>query len=129
MESLINDSVSFVRKIAAELRPSILDDLGLIPALEWQSKEFQKRYGIEVEFHPKVQELHTTELIATGLFRMYQESLTNVARHSGASKVQAILNASASHICLSIADNGKGFDIEEIAESCYSATVLSYTTT
>jgi signal transduction histidine kinase len=116
MESLINDAVSFVRKIAAELRPSILDDLGLIPALEWQSKEFQKRFGIEVEFQPKVQELHTTELIATGLFRMYQESLTNVARHSGATKVQAVLNASITHICLSIADNGKGFDIDEIAE-------------
>jgi signal transduction histidine kinase len=116
MESLINDAVSFVRKIAAELRPSILDDLGLIPALEWQSKEFHKRFGIEVEFNSKVQELHTTELIATGLFRMYQESLTNVARHSGASRVQAVLQTSIAHISLTIADNGKGFDINGIGE-------------
>jgi len=116
MESLVNDAVSFVRKIAAELRPSILDDLGLMPALEWQSREFQKRYGIQVEFISKVQDLHTTELIATGLFRMYQESLTNVARHSEASKVQAVLQTSTTHISLTITDNGKGFDIDSISE-------------
>lgn len=116
MESLINDAVSFVRKIAAELRPSILDDLGLIPALEWQSKEFQKRYGIEVEFNSRVQDIHTTELIATGLFRMYQESLTNVARHSEASKVQSVLQTSNTHITLTITDNGKGFDIDSSGE-------------
>jgi signal transduction histidine kinase len=116
MESLVNDAVSFVRKIAAELRPSILDDLGLIPALEWQGREFQKRYGIQVDFSSKVQDLHTTELIATGLFRMYQESLTNVARHSEASRVQAVLQTSATHIDLTITDNGKGFDIDGIGE-------------
>jgi signal transduction histidine kinase len=116
MESLVNDAVSFVRKIAAELRPSILDDLGLIPALEWQSREFQKRYGIQVDFTSKVQDLQTSGLVATGLFRMYQESLTNVARHSEASEVESVLQTTATHITLTITDNGKGFDINGTGE-------------
>lgn len=111
MLTIVDESVAFVRKLAAELRPGILDDLGLIPALEWHSKEFTKRYNIEVVFQSLVKELHTSELVATGLFRMYQESLTNVARHSGASNVTATLQLSHGHIHLSISDNGKGFDM------------------
>jgi signal transduction histidine kinase len=110
MLTIVDEAVRFVRKLATELRPSILDDLGLVPALEWHSHEFEKRYNIKVAFHPLVQELHTSPVIATGLFRMYQESLTNVARHSSATKVEASLNISNDRIILSIADNGKGFD-------------------
>jgi signal transduction histidine kinase len=109
MTAIIDESVKFVRKIAAELRPSILDDLGLVAALEWYSREFEKRYNIKIEFRSQVQELNASSLVATGLFRMYQESLTNVARHSGADKVLTTLQISRDHICLSIRDNGKGF--------------------
>lgn len=110
MLSVVDEAVKFVRKIATELRPSILDDLGLIPALEWHSNEFQKRYNIAVDFYSSVQELNTSSLIATGLFRMYQESLTNVARHSHASKVESRLEVLNDEIILSISDNGTGFD-------------------
>jgi signal transduction histidine kinase len=110
MSTLIDESVKFVRELAAELRPSILDDLGLIAALEWHSEEFRKRYNIEVEFLSQVEELNTPPLIATGLFRIYQESLTNVARHSEATKVNSSFEVSNDKICLTITDNGKGFD-------------------
>lgn len=109
MSKLIDDSVIFVRNLATELRPSLLDDFGLIPALEWHSKEFEKRFNIEVEFQSEVKELKTSSLIATGLFRMYQESLTNVARHAEATKVSAILQVADRQIYFSIHDNGKGF--------------------
>lgn len=110
MSTLIDESVRFVRELASELRPSILDDLGLIPALDWHSEEFRKRYNIDVQFSTTVEELTTTPLIATGLFRIYQESLTNVARHSEAKHVKASLEVSGNKICLSIQDDGKGFD-------------------
>jgi signal transduction histidine kinase len=115
MISVIDESVKFVRRLAAELRPGILDDLGLVAALEWQSGEFAKRYNIPVEFSSPVQQLNTTSSVATGLFRMYQESLTNVARHSGADKVVTTLQINRDKLRLSIADNGRGFEPERSA--------------
>ncbi|HLG39734.1 MAG TPA: HAMP domain-containing protein [Chitinophagaceae bacterium] len=111
MSAIVDDSVKFIRKLAAELRPSILDDLGLIAALEWQSQEFEKRYGIKVEFQSQLDQLDVSTVVATGLFRMYQESLTNVARHAEAKKVSANLEATKDKICFSISDDGKGFDM------------------
>lgn len=110
MIKLIDDSVIFVRKIASELRPSMLDDFGLVPALEWHSEEFQKRFNIKVDFKANTKEIKTSPLIGTGLFRMYQETLTNVARHAEAGKVTARLKTSKDAIVLSIHDDGKGFD-------------------
>jgi signal transduction histidine kinase len=110
MMGIIDDAVNFVRKLAAELRPGLLDDLGLIPALEWHSHEFEKRYTIKTEFHSQVQDLKVSSFVATGLYRMYQESLTNVARHSDAKKVVASLQLTTKEIRLSITDDGKGFD-------------------
>jgi signal transduction histidine kinase len=111
MVKIVDESVKFVRRLAAELRPSILDDLGLVPALEWHSQEFERRYNIKIDFQSEIQELSTTSLIATGLFRMYQESLTNVARHSGASCVETRLKLIAGTLYLTIADDGHGFDV------------------
>lgn len=116
MMSIVDDAASFVRRLAAELRPSILDDLGLIPALEWHSKEFTKRFDIEVDFQTQMNEFQTSGVVATGLFRMYQESLTNVARHSGATKVNSMLEFSKGQIKLTIQDNGKGFDMAATGE-------------
>jgi PAS domain S-box-containing protein len=115
MTSLLDSAVKTIRKIASELRPAILDDMGLIPALEWQTKEFHKRFSIPVEFKSSVRHLEPDGdgTIATGLFRLYQESLTNIARHSGATSVYAELDADAKNVFLTITDNGKGFNIEE----------------
>lgn len=115
MATMVDDAVLFVRKLAAELRPSILDDLGLIAALEWHSQEFSRRFNMEVEFHSEVPDLKTSPLVATGLFRMFQESLTNVARHASAKKVTAYLEVDG-FIKLSVTDDGKGFDIKGIGD-------------
>ncbi|HLG41505.1 MAG TPA: PAS domain S-box protein, partial [Chitinophagaceae bacterium] len=88
---LLDETVKSVRRIASELRPGILDDLGLIAAIEWQSQEFEKRSGIEVQFQYSGSDENIHTGISTGLFRIFQESLTNVARHSKADKVTATL--------------------------------------
>lgn len=116
MMGIVNEAAIFVRKLASELRPSILDDLGLVAALDWHSHEFRRRANIEVEFRSEVNELKTSELIATGLFRMYQESLTNVARHAEAKKVVSLLEVKNGEAVLSITDDGKGFDLNGTGE-------------
>ncbi|MFI5129497.1 MAG: HAMP domain-containing protein [Chitinophagales bacterium] len=113
MLAVIDESVKFVRKLASELRPSLLDDLGLIPALEWHSQEFEKRYNIKIEFHSNSHDVSVPAIVATGLFRVYQESLTNVARHSNATRVVVNLRVISDEISLLIADNGKGFDASQ----------------
>jgi len=113
MIALIDDTVKTMRRIASELRPGILDDLGLLPALEWQSSEFEKRCGIECKFSSKISDLKIDKKVATGLFRIYQEALTNVARHSGATMVQTAFDyGDGNNLVLVINDNGKGFDSE-----------------
>ena len=111
---LIEDTIKSVRKISTELRPSMLDDLGLLAAMEWQSNEFEKRSGIPIEFI----NLTNNELIphkyTTGLFRIFQESLTNVARHADATKVTSSLLFKDSQLILNIQDDGKGFILHNI---------------
>jgi PAS domain S-box-containing protein len=107
---LLDGTISAIRKIATALRPSILDDLGLIEAMEWQSQDFQKRSGIATHFYAPVADINTTGNIAIGLFRIYQESLTNIARHAAASVVTTKLEKKSGRLVLSIVDNGKGFD-------------------
>ena len=111
---LIDKTVVTVRRIATQLRPSILDDLGLIPAMEWQSEEFQKRAEIKSIFGSNVSNVEVKPEIATGVFRIYQECLTNVLRHAQASEVKSFLNIKNNRLELEITDNGKGFNIEEI---------------
>ena len=110
---LIDDTVKTVRRIATQLRPSILDDLGLISAMEWQSEEFEKRFKIKTFFIANVTTVQIESEIATGFFRIFQESLTNVLRHSKATEVKAMLNARDGLLILHIADNGIGFNAVE----------------
>lgn len=108
---LIDHTAITVRKIASELRPSILDDFGLAEALEWQSQEFQKRSGIAVTFDATPIDIPISEKITIGLFRIYQESLTNIARHAHADLVISTLVLENRELILTIIDNGKGFDV------------------
>ena len=115
MIDLIDATVKTMRRISSDLRPGILDDLGLLPALEWQSSEFEKRCGIECQFSSTLSELKIDQKVATGLFRIYQEALTNIARHSGATKVRSAFNyGDDNKLVLVINDNGNGFDSEEL---------------
>ena len=112
---LINTTIVSVRKISTNLRPSILDDLGLLAALEWQSEEFEKRSGTKVEFINNAGEITVQPEATTGIFRIYQELLTNIARHANASLVTTVLYKDESRLYFSITDNGVGFNIETIS--------------
>ena len=114
MITLINDTVKTIRKIATSLRPGILDDLGLIATLEWQSEEFSKRSGIVCNFTASLSYMEFDKNVSTTLFRIYQEALTNVARHSKANKVKSYLNVIENKFVeLIIEDNGVGFDLKQ----------------
>lgn len=110
---LLDHTIKTVRKISTQLRPSILDDLGLIEAMEWQSQEFEKRSGIKINFAAS-EFITEAKDVAIAIFRIFQESLTNVARHANATGVTANLEQDNDQLVLTITDNGKGFDINSI---------------
>jgi PAS domain S-box-containing protein len=110
---LVDSTIATLRRIASELRPRALDDLGLPAALESQAQEFESRTGIRCTV-ALPQELFTLDAdTSTAIFRIFQESLTNVARHAQASRVEARLEQDDNRILFQVFDNGKGFDPEE----------------
>ena len=118
MSALLDQTIQSVRRIATSLRPSILDDLGLIPALEWQAQDFQNRTGVRCEMMA-TQNIATPALqgeLATVLFRITQELLTNVMRHAEASHVDLNLCQKSNVVLLTIQDNGRGITDHEIEQ-------------
>ncbi|MFY7840193.1 MAG: PAS domain S-box protein, partial [Lacibacter sp.] len=112
---LLNTTVNSVRSIAADLRPGLLDDLGLTAAIEWHLSDFGKRTQIQTQFITVEPQTVLPVPLATSLFRIYQESLTNVARHAGATEVVVELFIKNDKVEMCIADNGKGFDVAAIS--------------
>jgi len=108
MKALIESTVASVRRIATELRPLMLDDLGLLWTIEWLVSDFSKRTGIAVDLSLPDPEFEASAELSTALFRVLQESLTNVARHAGADRVCVVLMGSERDVHLSVQDNGKG---------------------
>ncbi|MBR8311894.1 PAS domain S-box protein [Burkholderia dolosa] len=108
MRRLIDATVASVRRIAADLRPVMLDDLGLVPAIEWLANDFTNRYGIDVERRLETGGLAFGSAGATTLFRIVQEALTNVARHADATRVELRLDVDDASCVLRVADNGRG---------------------
>jgi PAS domain S-box-containing protein len=108
MLKLIDSTVHAVRRLSTELRPAILDNLGLIPAIEWLAQEFQKRTGITCEFVSADDDIVLDEDRMTALFRICQEALTNVTRYAQATSVHIILETDGKEILLRISDNGRG---------------------
>ena len=115
LHTLTHGAAERVRKLCTELRPSVLDDLGLVAAMEWQAREFQTRTKIRCEAKFESEQLAASREQATAIFRIFQEILTNVARHAQASKVRVTLRKSDSNIVLEIKDNGKGIRPEDMA--------------
>jgi two-component system sensor histidine kinase UhpB len=107
-------AISSVQKIAAELRPSSLDDLGLAAALEHEAQRFQQRTGISCEVKKPKDPIELPREAATAVFRIFQESLTNVARHAKASEVRAALEMEGETIVLCVEDNGCGIAPEAL---------------
>jgi PAS domain S-box-containing protein len=108
MSGMVDAMMQTVRKVSSELRPPILDHFGLVAALEWQAKEFQTRYRIICEFIVRGRVTAPNHDISTAVFRIFQEILTNVARHAAATKVRAQLSENASELTLIVSDNGRG---------------------
>ncbi len=111
---MLNQTIKSIRRIATALRPSILDDLGLIEALKWQVDEYQKENGIAIHFACGIQKLELAPGFATGLFRIFQEAFTNIARHANATLVEISLQIIGQELVLRIQDNGKGFEVDQI---------------
>ena len=114
MSDLIDATVQIVRQISTELRPGILDDLGLVATIEWQLQEFQTRSGIEGKLISDSDETTLDTDGATTVFRIFQEILTNVARHAQATQVKVTLEESATVLTLQVEDNGRGITESEI---------------
>lgn len=104
----IDQTANAVRRIATELRPSVLDQLGLAAAIEWQGQEFGARTGLEILMELADDGDDVPDDIASPAFRIFQESLTNVARHANASRVTIKLTRSTTHLTLEVSDNGVG---------------------
>lgn len=111
---LLNNTVQSVRRIAADLRPGLLDDLGLTAAIEWHLGEFGKRTGMQTNFFNSDANINLPAEKATSLFRIYQESMTNIARHAEATEVTVELLVQNNCFTMHISDNGKGFDVNTV---------------
>jgi signal transduction histidine kinase len=112
MKALVNDLMGRVRDLSMNLRPAMLDDLGLVPALLWQLERYQAQTGIRVEFSHSGLDGRFSPEIETACFRIVQEALTNVARHARISEAKVEIRADGDHLRLQIDDRGAGFDPE-----------------
>ena len=108
MSHLIDETLSRVHIIVTALRPVVLDTLGLVPAIEWQTREFQERSGIACEAHLPAEDISLETDRATAVFRVLQEALSNVVRHADASNVVVDVRSDANNLTLTVRDDGKG---------------------
>ncbi len=115
MSKLIDMNIQTVKRIAAELRPGLLDDLGLPAAFEWQAEDFSKRTGIACQVAIRPENIELDRNLSTALFRIFQETLTNVVRHAKATSVTATLRKKKDEILLEVRDNGKGITERQIS--------------
>jgi len=114
MSEHIDQTIQSVRRIATELRPGLLDTAGLQAALEWQANEFQTQTGIRCRVKAALEETLWDQDVNTAFFRIFQETLTNIIRHAGATRVDVRLLESAGDFLLEVRDNGRGISEAEI---------------
>jgi len=115
MSKLADATLQTVKRISTELRPGLLDDLGLPAAIEWQAEEFQTRTGIKCAITTDPEDIILDKDRSTAIFRIFQETLTNVARHAKATRIKVSLKEKAGKIELKVRDNGKGITEEQIS--------------
>ena len=108
MAARVDTTVDAVRRIASQLRPAVLDDLGLVAALEWQAAEFERRSGVVCELDAQLDDEAISEPTATAVFRVFQEALTNVVRHAQARRVEAAFARTDGRLTLRVRDDGVG---------------------
>lgn len=112
-KKLNQETLRTVRNISSGLRPSVLDELGLAPALQWQAREFTRRSGVPVEVQLDG-ELDLPDDHRTCIYRIVQEALTNSARHAGAKSIRVTVHGGADNLSLAVEDDGSGFDVQRV---------------
>jgi signal transduction histidine kinase len=105
---LVDETIRSIRRIASDLRPGILDDFGLEAAVEWQLEQFHERMGLSVDLATAIAEDRVSKDMSTATFRIFQEALTNIARHAEATHVDVAVRTTEDELLLSVLDNGKG---------------------
>lgn len=114
MNEMIEHSVRRLKKLISELRPEVLDNLGLIPAVEWLIEQFITRSGVKVIYKPEIKNLNLSKQKQLNIYRIIQESLTNALRHSKATEINLRINETENNLQISIQDNGQGFNIDSL---------------
>lgn len=115
MSKTIGAAISSIKTLSANLRPGILDDFGLIAAIEWQAEEFEARTGAKCKLKLDVGDVTIPEEISTVVFRIFQEALTNIMRHAGATIVELQLTEENGTLVFTIRDNGRGMDQDQMS--------------
>jgi len=110
----IDETIQTVRRIATELRPGLLDNAGLLAAIEWQANEFQTQTGIHCRVKAAIVDTVWDQDLNTAFFRIFQETLTNIIRHSDATRVEVRLLETGGQLVLEVKDNGRGISEAEI---------------
>jgi PAS domain S-box-containing protein len=113
MMQLIDQTIGVVQRISSELRPSVLDNIGLVAALRWQGQQLEERSGIVCDYDFKLEDVDLDPERSTAIFRVFQEALTNVVRHAQASRIDITLKKEADDLVLTISDNGRGITAGE----------------
>jgi PAS domain S-box-containing protein len=108
MNEMVDHTIRSIRRILSDLRPAILDDLGMLAAMEWLNQETIKRYPIEIHFQVNTQEIPLSPDAASGLFRIYQEAINNAIKHANAKNITTMIEVTDNQLIMSITDNGKG---------------------
>jgi signal transduction histidine kinase len=114
IKKLAEASVNVIRNMTLLLRPSMLDDFGLVPALEWQAREVSKRTGLRVHVTAEESAGELPDELKTCIYRVVQEALHNCARHSQARSVRVVVRQEPAKIVLSVEDDGHGFDARRV---------------
>jgi signal transduction histidine kinase len=113
MSDMIDETIQVVRRISAELRPGVLDDLGLLAAIEWQANERQKRNAVRCTVSSNLGDAKLERAVSTAVFRIVQEAMTNIERHAGATHVAVTLDRIGDELRFEVVDNGRGITREE----------------
>jgi signal transduction histidine kinase len=109
VSEIVEETIKNVRRISSSLRPKLLDQLGFLPAIEWQMKEFERRTRIKCDMDIENEEIRLNPIASSTMFRIFQESLTNIARHSGATRAALSFDSGTDSLTMIIKDNGTGF--------------------
>jgi PAS domain S-box-containing protein len=114
---LTNDAIQTVQRVARELRPSVLDRLGLVATIQFATREFQERTGIECVVQVPTEDVTATSEQSTALYRILKECLTNVIRHSGATRVEVRFTGDPNHLFMRVQDNGRGIESSAVGDT------------